>query len=636
MISTLNSNTNRISGLASGLDTETLVTQLTSVTQGKIDAAKQEKQVLEWKQEYYRDILNSLTKFNNTYFGSSLSELSIGKDLGKLTATSTNSDYVTAVGSSSSTAQSVFFSDIVSLASSAKVTSENTISGSLSAEYNPLMGSLLGGKSMKVTLNGISKTITLTNQNYADADAVAAELNTQLAKAFGNGQATVSAVDNTLTIEAKNSKIALSVTGEANGEACTYLGFAPGSSNRVNLSNKLSESNLATALTGDTYNFRINGVDFSFDKDTSFNNILSNINNSSAGVKLSYSSLTDTFTLTTKETGSASAVTYEDTTGNFLQSIFGTGNFQSGTDAIVKVGLDGAKEEADLITLVRTSNTFDIDGTTYTLNGKAAGTETENVTVTTAYSVDSMVDVIKGFVSEYNSLLDSINKKLNETYYKDFPPLTDSQKEGLSDSEQEKWTEKAKSGLLRNDLILKGIVNDLRNCLFDSVKQLGGSGKLGYIMTDIGITTKAYTDNGKLTIDETALRKALSSKPEEVLSLFTQKASISFSVYNSSEKKAVRYNESGLIWRLSDIVKTNLNKVGAKGQLVEMVGSPDTDFVGNTTYSQKLYDLNYKISDLNKKLTTQQDYYWSKFTAMETAINNLNSQSSWLTAQLSS
>lgn len=637
MISTLNSSTNRISGLASGLDTETLVEQLTSVTQGRIDAAEQEKQVLEWKQEYYQEILTSLTEFNTTYFGTSTSALTVGSSLGELTATSSNSQYVTAIGSSSSTSQSVVFSDIVSLATAAKTIGTQKVSGTLSTEIDPLMASMLSGKSMNVTLDGVVKTLTFSEKEYTSAEDVATELESLITKAFGSDKITVSTEGDTLSLTADTSKITLAVTGSEDGDASTYLGFDTGCSNRISLNSKLSELNLGVPLEGDTFQFTINGESFSFNTSSTLNNVITGINNSNAGVKLSYSSITDKFTLTAKETGTASTIDFSDESGNLLNAILGTGKTTAGTDCVVKVGLDGATDEEDLVTLVRSSNTFEMDGTTYTVNGLAEGAATENVTVTTAYDVDSMVDTITSFVTAYNALIDSINDKLNETYYDDFPPLTEDQKESLTESEQAIWTEKAKSGLLRNDSALKSIVSELRSSLYDSVAKLDGSGNsLGLIITDVGITTNSYSDYGKLTIDEAALRTALTKNTEGVLALFTQKASVSYSQYNTTEKKETRYEEAGLLWRLSDIIKNNISKVGKKGALVEMVGSPDNSFVGTTSYSKKISTIETTISTLTDKLADEQDRYWAKFTAMETAINNLNSQSSWLTQQLSS
>jgi flagellar hook-associated protein 2 len=116
------------------------------------------------------------------------------------------------------------------------------------------------------------------------------------------------------------------------------------------------------------------------------------------------------------------------------------------------------------------------------------------------------------------------------------------------------------------------------------------------------------------------------------MSLLTQNASVSYSQYNTAENKELRYEESGLLWRLSDIVKNNISKVGKKGALIELAGSPDTNFTGITTYGKKISEMESTITRLTEKLADEEDRYWSKFTLMETTLSKLNSQSSWLTS----
>ena len=150
------------------------------------------------------------------------------------------------------------------------------------------------------------------------------------------------------------------------------------------------------------------------------------------------------------------------------------------------------------------------------------------------------------------------------------------------------------------------------------------------------ITTSDYKENGKLTIDEDTLRTALANNTEGVLSLLTQKSSVGYSLYNSTENKETRYDESGLLWRINDLIKANISTVGKKGALVALVGNPNIGYIGTSTYSERIDKMEERIEELEDKLEDKQDYYWSKFTAMETAINTLNAQSSYLSAQFSS
>ena len=159
----------------------------------------------------------------------------------------------------------------------------------------------------------------------------------------------------------------------------------------------------------------------------------------------------------------------------------------AGTNAVVTLSLDGSTDEADQITITRNSNTFSIDGTTYTLKGMASGTAEEGVTVNIEHDTEAIFETITQFVSKYNDLIETINDKLTEERDSDFQPLTDSEKEDLSDDEIETWTEKARSGWLKNDSYLTNIVSALRSSLYTEVESLDGSGNsIEFILADIG------------------------------------------------------------------------------------------------------------------------------------------------------
>jgi len=640
--STTTGSTSRISGLASGLDTDSIVEDLTAATQTKIDKAKQQQQILEWKQEDYRSVLTSLFDFNETYFGTSSSSISIGDTLNNLAATSSNESYVSVVAGDSATSGSVYISDITSLATAAKLTSSSTISPDLSFTVDTGSLSSLGGTTMNVTLDGTTETLTFSSTaTYSSADDVATELNTLLEDAFGSGRVTVTNTDGVLTFTATdNSVVKIADSDNEGSEALDILGFDADTeicSNRLDLSKTLADySDLFGTDT--TFACTINGEEFSFENTTTLSKVISTINSSDAGVTISYSSISDKFTIASDETGTGSSVETSDTSGSFLSTIMGgSGTSTAGTNAVVKLSLDGSTDESSMITITRNSNTFTINGTTYTLNGKASGTETEGVNVKVSLDTEAIVDKITEFVNDYNELIGSITDLLYEERDSDFQPLTDSEEEDLTDDEIEKWNKSASAGWLRNDTYLTSIYTALRSSLYTAVENLDGSGDdIKFILADIGITTSDYTENGKLTIDEDTLREALAEDAEGVLTLFTQESSISYSLYNSSENKETRYNESGLLWRVNDIIKANINTVGTKGALVRLVGNPNTGYIGTYTYSEKLTDIAETIEDLEDKLEDEQERYYAKFTAMETSINSLNAQSSWLSAQTAS
>jgi len=626
------SNSSRISGLASGLDVESIIDGLTQGTQTKISKAKQDLETLEWKKEAYQSITDALYSFQNTYCGSSNTAMLSVSDLKTLTATS-SSGYITAATTENSISESLYISDIVSLASSAKVTSSSAVSAAPTFKGDLATLSALSGKSLNVTLDGTTKTLTFSDKSYSTFEDARTELQSLLNGAFGTGRVSVALNGNTFSLSTGNSILSLNNSGSEGNEVSTVLSFTDGASNRLALSSTVEESNLALS-PGDTFSFTVNGENFSFSSSSSIQKIMNQINSSDAGVVMSYSKTTDTFTMVSSETGSASTVKLADTEGSFLSSIFGAGVYTNGSDAVLRVGFNGDTDESSLITLTRSSNTFDIDGTSYTLTGKASGTTAEEVSVSVGLDPEAAAAKVTKFIDAYNTLMKTITDKLYETVYDGYDPLTEDQKKDMTDKEIETWTDKAKSGLLNNDSNLQNVYSQLRNALVDTIKDSEGN-SLDITLSSIGISSQSYSTKGQLTIDQSKLLSALRNDPESVIALLTQSSNVTYSHYLTSARVSERYDESGILWRINDIVKTNLSTVGNTGALVTMVGSPEKEYKGQTDYSKKIKTTKDKIDTLLDKLDKEENAYWKKYTALETAMSQLNSTSSYLSSMLS-
>jgi len=634
--STISSNSNRITGLATGLDVESIVKGLTAGTQTKIDEANQSLQLIEWKQSDYETVTDALYKFENTYCGSSTFALSVASDLKKLTATNSDSDYVSVTTSSDSTAGSVYIADIQSLASAAKVTSSSSVSANPKITVDTSTVSNLSGTTMSVTLDGVAKTITFSDTYSSTADVVT-DMQSLLDAAFGSNRVTVTNNDDdTISLISTNSILSIGNTSSTTDtDASGVLKFTDGASNRINLSNTLANIGLSTTVDS-TVKFSINGTPFSFSSTDTMQDIMKSINNSNIGASLSYSDVTDKFTLSSTVTGSGSSVAYSETTGNFLTAILGTGVKTSGTDAVLRVGLDGSTDESSLITLTRSSNSFEIDGSTFKLLKKASGTTEEGITVSIGYDSTNLDEKITSFITDYNKLLKTVTDLLSEKTYKDYKPLTTTQKESMTDTQITEWQAKAKSGMLRNDTYLKSIYNSLRSLWYDDVTNLSTGSSLGTSLTNIGISTGDYTEMGQLKIDDEKLKSALNSDSASVVQLLTQTASVNYSQYNTDTQKQTRYNQSGLLWRVADIVRNNLSTTGTKGALITLVGNPANSYTGSTNYSEKITKQQDAITDLQTKLTTEQDKYWTKYSNLESLMVKNNATSSWLSSAFSS
>ncbi|MFC4404942.1 flagellar filament capping protein FliD [Gracilibacillus xinjiangensis] len=339
----------------------------------------------------------------------------------------------------------------------------------------------------------------------------------------------------------------------------------------------------------------------------SLNQVISKVNNSKVGVSMMYDSYTDQVTMSRKDTGE-----FNDS-GNEIITSFSSGNnafindvlkFRNGTES----GGDNAIFSINGITdTERSSNNFQIDGVTFNLKQKFTPAEGP-VTVSVSNNSEDVYENIKEFVEKYNTLIEAINSKVNEEYYRDYKPLTDDQKQSLSDTQQEEWTNLAKSGLLRSDQILRDTLSKMRTDFYSPVNNSGSS--VFNQLAQIGITTtKDYMQGGKLEINEGKLKEAIQEDPDAVEKLF---------ISPSNE-----YGEQGIVNRLYDSVNSSMDRIYERA--------------GRTSYSNEQFTIGKNLSNLENKirrfedrLSQIEDRYWSQFTAMEQAISKYNSQSSYL------
>ncbi|MEA4894343.1 MAG: flagellar filament capping protein FliD [Oscillospiraceae bacterium] len=829
--STASYSSNGLSGLVSGLDTDAMVKKMLSGTQTKIDKVKQQQQVLTWKQTMYKSIVSKINTLRNKYFDSSYgseltSNLSSSSFFNSMVSSvsSGSSVKVVSTGSSASQGDTTFLvsqlASTTKLSSAIKMSGAQTITGT-AMDVDTISSVLSSGESLSfdLSLDGVSKTITFSSDDFSEGitpDTIKTVLDTKVKTAFGTY----------VGVSMADEKLSFSINltdGEGNvesghelkitGSAATKFGITPGASSLLSTSSTLGS---ISGVSGKTYKFAINDVDFEFSSTDTVSAMMKKINDSTAGVKISYSTSTDSFkmeatssgaqygiditqssgnlltlmfgsdaiaggasatgsmlntsavagtalsddytttgatmsfkvngvsykfTLSSKSTGytksevesslntwltstfgstdGAANISYADgklTTAagyyvsfdkttvdssdssavaaaeksdlayamgfslsganngvtdstditdvmgisgmTFLNSsnetatklsdiafvkvgetsyaasyadgkltlsndaaidlsetglasyfgdsvTFGTGTFSSGA---VKAGTD-LKVTINGVETSRSSNTFTVDGLTVT----ATKVSSEETVITTDRDVDSIVDAVKSFISDYNDLVGELYGIISEdAEYRDYAPLTDDQKDEMSDTEIEEWTDKAKTGLLRNDTYVSSFLQSMRSAFYTKVESAG------IAAYSIGIETTKNDYSGKLSLDETALRNAISSDPDAVSRLFTD-------------------SENGLSTLLANACdKTAKLSVASPGALVQVAGA--TDWTANAKTNDMYYDLQRlkdKLDDLKDKYDDEKERYWNKFTAMESVIAQYNSQSALITSNFS-
>jgi len=236
------------------------------------------------------------------------------------------------------------------------------------------------------------------------------------------------------------------------------------------------------------------------------------------------------------------------------------------------------------------------------------------VTMTSTTNVDDIVNKIKEFVTTYNGFIKNLTDQTKETKYRDYAPLTSEQREEMSESEIKLWEEKAKSGLLRGDTLIREGLSNMRALVYQS--NPGIDSKYNTLFS-IGITTtKNYNDGGTLEIDEIKLRKVLEEDPDAVEKLFK----------NSEGKKedvvdGKTVDTRGYLDKLRESMKSFEISIEKKAGRSTMTDS-------QYAIGKNLMDTESRINTWKSKLENIEARYWKQFTAMEQAINKANSQSS--------
>lgn len=288
---------------------------------------------------------------------------------------------------------------------------------------------------------------------------------------------------------------------------------------------------------------------------------------------------------------------------NGYADLKGNASKVAGEDAVIV--LNGAKYE-------NSNNTFEINGLTFTALNETKG---ETITVTTEQDTDGIYDMVKDFLKAYNEIVNEMDKLYNADSAKGYEPLTDEEKEAMSEKEVEKWEEKIKDSILRRDDNLSTVNSALQMIMSAGVEV---NGKKMYL-SDFGIDTLGYfnaPDNEKHAYhidgdpddDSTAnkedkLKGMIANDPDTVISFF-----------------------SGLSKNLYD-------------KMFEMSKSVDGYRSFGNFYDDKKMKSDYdsyksKIAELEVKLTEYENKWYAKFSKMETALAKMQSNASAVTSLL--
>jgi flagellar hook-associated protein 2 len=629
--STINTSTSskghlRIPGLASGIDVDNIVKQMMSAKKAKLNKLKQKEQLATWKQEAYRSAITAVNEFSEKYFSSASSTSLLHQgNFNKFKANS--SDDAITVSTGSTAVKGSHFVTVSRLATAGTQTGSRRLTkdvqGTKAADFTSAQG-----KSFNIIVDGTKRTVTL-DSTVTDVDS----LQKAIDSAVGKGKVAVSIDANTSALVFKaveNSGVNQIILRYGSPDALTDLGFGNGAiyNNRFDTSASLESlaGKLSTPLTFNAdgeLEFAINGAKITVDKSESLDDLIRKVNASKCGATLEYNYIDDKMALTSNELGAGKTIELAETGGNFLQVALD--QFNEGTDAQFTV---------DDVSLTRNSNEFTKDGITYRFNDTTSKKATINITQDT----DSIFQNINNFTNDYNKLVKMISGELSEKYSYKYPPLTAEQKEDMSEKEIEAWEAKAKTGILANDPILQGMLDNLRGALVESI-----DGQSLNIF-QIGITqSKDYHDNGKLKVNETKLKEEIAANPEGIMNLFTKQSekypgTIIVRKLDSGARE-IRYKEEGLAYRFYDFIQDNIGTIrnggGSKGLLLEKAGMKDDVSEKDNTLTDQLKDYEKLIDAEEDLLEDYEESLYTKYSRLETYISTMNTRLNALASMFS-
>ncbi|PKG26907.1 flagellar hook protein [Cytobacillus horneckiae] len=688
----------RIGGLASGLDTATLIGDMMRAQRIPVDKLKQQKQTLEWQRDAYRDMNLQLTAFRDMTLNMRLQSSFLTK-----VTTSSNSSKVAATAIATAGNGTYTLSKVTQLATSAT----NTSSSGVSKDSNNKISSTgklyeisdrfqEGAFEWKDTGTGINEKVSVTRAgkefNLKKLGTSTVE-NVNSVSVSGQAYTVVDNIDdldssqNQVFIDQKTGKMTFSQTIAA--DSTIDINYTAVHKDNISISSPTKEVRLSHVGLTDVSNeitFTWNKKDedgkdikddegkpvtesetftrasspdnlgenefyvdtetgkvtfgkdlqagsraevsyhhkyfeieltthtskgivnesFKFDGRDSLTTVTNKINSSNLGINMFYDEHSDKMTMSRTETGDFNS-------GKTEIELHGSSFLTKGLnlDENNEKGGENAKFVLNGLETERTSNTFTVNGVTFTVKDKFdADNGDAPVTVSIGNDTQKAIDNIKEFVEKYNELIDNIQGKTREEKYRDFPPLTDEQREGLSDKEVERWEEKAKSGLLRSDQQLNGLLSKMR---MDFYTPLSTSSSEYNQLAAIGITTtKNYLEGGKLEINEDKLKEALEKDPEGVFNLFAA----------DGDTPA----EQGISRRLRDSVSQTMDSITQRAGNGAKTNS-------QFTIGKNLDDINKRIATMEARLNQKEQGYWSQFAAMEKQMQKMNEQMNYMMSQ---
>lgn len=594
----------RMTGMMSGLDTDAIIKELMSAQSMKKTKIEKKKTKTEWKQEKWKE-LN--TKIYNLYT-KQVSKMKLQGAYLTKKVTSSNEDAVTATATSSAATGSHKL-EVIQLASSQYVTSGKVAEGIKSSTKltDSLVGMTEGTKiSVKVGTGDDVKSVELEVKAETTVNDFVKHLqNAGLNASFDEKQGR-------FFISSKESgdKNKFTITASETSELSSPL-KALGLAQKAEKVYEIENGQLVAGVDSNGNNFYINSEGKYVDaKGQYVNKYGGKTNVSLKGVQAyevdengqliaGQDAKGNNYYINSDGYYVNSSGAYVDSSGAYVDSPNDDNSMTviEATNAIFK--LDGAE-------LTETSNNFTVAGITLDLKNETKGEVSLNVT----NNADAVYDSFKEFIKEYNSILKEMNDLYGADSAKGYEPLTDEEKEAMSEEQIELWEKKIKDSLLRRDSTLSSLTSAMRTAMQSFVEVDGKN----YSLSSFGIMTSSdYTEKGLLHIYGDPDDEDFASETDKL------KAAI------MEDPDTVAKVLSGIVTKLADVMADKM-----KGTQI----SSALTFYNDKEMKNQIKGYEDEIDKWEDRLLEMEDRYYKQFSAMESAMAKLNSQSSYFASMM--
>lgn len=626
----------RVSGINSGLDTDAIVQELVSAYSKKTEKYEKEQTKLSWKQEAWKS-LNS--KVYSLYTNVSKLKYSSAYAAKTVSVSDTTKASVTASGNAVNGTQKL---NVLQTAQSAYLTGGKISTTNGEAATSETKLSELGfteNATIRVHLNKtdedgnpIETDIKLTKDSTL-ADVTKELQNAGVNASFDekNGRLYISSKDSgtvgDFTITASDAK---GTNAAASNRLLDRLGIGSNSyaagdviTTKQGKTAEMNTTLVNLGYTGGETTFTVNGKNITVYPQTNIRDLLNDFK--AAGISASFDGATGKLSFSSSE-----SLTFEGD-ADVLKLL----GLDSGLKADISrdpIKLDGSDAMIVLNGVLYTSdsNSFSVNGLNITANSvtddintllDANGevdlsklTDANAISITTSTDTQGIYDTIKDFLTEYNNIINEMTKLYNADSARDYEPLTDDEKDAMSDTEIEKWETKIKDSLLRRDSSLDSIMSSMTSAMNKGIVINGET----YALSSFGIHTMGYlnaaeNEQNAFHIDGDEDDENTSGNKDKLMTAITEDA--------DTVIEFMKQLSSNLYKAIDDNMQSTTMRSRYK------------------IYNDKELDKQYNnyaklISQWEEKVSDKEEYYYKQFTAMESALAKLNSQQSSLSGLL--